>query len=152
MRLHLKINTKVPLPAGKVLSGFSRALFLSLNPPFPPVKLLRFDGCKKGDLVELELNFLLFRQRWVSEITDDYDRPKELGFVDVGTKLPFFLSEWTHRHRILKLSEQESMIVDDISYSGGGVVLSLLLYPALWLQFVYRKPIYRKWFSGSKVF
>jgi ligand-binding SRPBCC domain-containing protein len=70
-----------------------------------------------------------------------------MGFVDVGTKLPFFLSEWTHRHRIIKKSDQESIIMDDISYSGGGVVLSLLLYPALWLQFVYRRPIYKKWFA-----
>ncbi len=149
MRLHLKISTPLSLPAHEVMARFNEHLFLQLNPPFPPVKVLRFDGCNKGDVVELELNFFLFRQKWVSEISDSFDRAEEMGFVDVGTKLPFFLSEWTHRHRIIKKSGQESIIMDDISYSGGGVVLSLLLYPALWLQFVYRRPIYKKWFANK---
>jgi ligand-binding SRPBCC domain-containing protein len=143
MKLRLTIQTRIPLSAEEALSRFDKSLFLALNPPFPPVQVIRFDGCKKGDEVELELNFLVFRQRWVSIITEDYNNTNEIGFVDEGTKLPFFLSYWQHRHRILKRGST-SMVLDDITFSGGGVVLSLLLYPLLYLQFLYRIPIYKR--------
>ncbi len=145
--LRFKIKTQVSLPAEQVIQGFTRELFLQLNPPFPPVTLQRFDGCKQGDKVEILLNFLLFKQLWISEITEDYDREDELGFVDEGTKLPFFLSYWKHRHRIAKQGEK-SVIIDDITYSGVGIVLTLLMFPLLYLQFLYRVPIYKKIFSA----
>lgn len=143
MKLRLQLHTRIHLSAEEALSRFDRSLFLALSPPFPPVKLIRFDGCKRGDKVELEINFILFKQRWISDITEDYNRSDELGFVDEGTKLPFFLSYWRHRHRILKRGSA-CVVLDDITYSGGGVVLSLLLYPLLYLQFLYRVPVYKR--------
>ncbi|MFP4096126.1 MAG: SRPBCC family protein [Cyclobacteriaceae bacterium] len=143
--MKIKVSTQVDQDYKSVMKGFDRELFLKLNPPFPPVRLLRFDGCKKGDVVALQLNFFLFKQEWISLITEDGLNEHEFYFVDEGTKLPFFLSYWKHRHRIIREGAQ-SRIVDDISFRSPLRLLDMLLWPVLWLQFLYRKPIYRKIF------
>jgi len=145
MRLAIKTTVSAGIP--RIKQGFTDELFLKLNPPFPPVKLLQFDGCKTGDKVHLELNFILFKQEWISVITEDYQSENEWFFIDEGTKLPFFLKKWKHHHRIFKVSEDQSVIIDDFTYSTGTLLTDLLLYPALFLQFVYRKPIYRRVFK-----
>lgn len=146
--MRLTIRTRVSADIPKIKEGFTSVLFLKLNPPFPPVKLLRFDGCNRGDIVHLKLNFLFFNQEWISEITDQGETEHEWYFVDEGTKLPFFLKKWRHHHRICKVSEGRSVIIDDFTYATGTIFTDLLLYPALFVQFVYRKPIYRRMFRS----
>ena len=57
----MKINVSTPVEQDiqYVWDNFNVKLFQALNPPFPPVKVLRFDGSEKGSEVHLELNFLL---------------------------------------------------------------------------------------------
>ncbi|ERM83454.1 hypothetical protein P872_03480 [Rhodonellum psychrophilum GCM71 = DSM 17998] len=148
--MKINISTKVEQDYLQVKEGFTEHLFSKLSPPFPPVKLLRFDGSKKGDVVSLELDFLLFKQVWTSEITDDQTSESEFFFVDKGIKLPFFLKSWEHRHRIVKDGDS-SIIKDEITYEGPNGVMTFLLFPALWLQFLYRKPVYKKIFKGSAI-
>lgn len=143
--MQLTIRTQVKASLDQVERGFTQDLFLSLNPPFPPVKLLNFDGCKTGDKVVLELNFILFKQQWVSDITEDFRDESSWYFVDVGTKLPFFLKKWQHHHGVKK-TDAGSMIIDDITFSTGTILSDLLMYPFLYGQFLYRKPIYKKKF------
>ena len=143
--MKINISTQVEKSYLEVKEGFNDSLFLKLNPPFPPVKLLRFDGSSKGDIVILELNLLLFKQKWVSEITDDHTDEQEFYFIDEGTTLPFFLKKWKHKHRIIR-QENGSIIKDEIEYQGPAGILTLLLYPVLYLQFLYRKPVYQKIF------
>jgi ligand-binding SRPBCC domain-containing protein len=145
----MKINIETPVEQDylKVKEGFNESLFTKLSPPFPPVKLIRFDGSKKGDLVTLELNFIFFKQKWTSEITEDETTNLEFYFVDKGVELPFFLKEWQHKHRIIK-STKGSIIRDEITFKSGFSLLTLLLYPALFVQFIYRKPIYKKIFRN----
>ncbi len=147
MRLTIKTIVSARIP--RIQQGFTDELFLNLNPPFPPVKLLQFDGCKIGDKVHLELNFLLFKQEWISEITAEGETPDEWFFVDEGTTLPFFLKTWRHHHRICKVSENSSAIIDDFTYSTGTIFTDILLYPALFFQFIYRKPIYKRVFKSK---
>jgi ligand-binding SRPBCC domain-containing protein len=143
--MKINIKTKVEQDYLEVKEGFTKDLFLKLNPPFPPVKLLRFDGCRRGDKVSLELNFILFKQTWTSIITSDRTDDQEFFFVDEGKKLPFFLRFWKHKHRVLR-QDSGSVIVDEINFSARLKILSPLLYPALYAQFWYRKPIYKKIF------
>lgn len=143
MRLTLK--TKVNSNISAVINGFDQKLFLALNPPFPQVKLKQFDGCETGDVVSLELNFLLFKQVWTSEITEESRTADRWYFVDVGVKLPFFLSGWEHEH-IVEQEDSGSVIIDHIQYRTGTLFTDLLMYPALMLQFAYRRPIYRRFF------
>jgi ligand-binding SRPBCC domain-containing protein len=147
--MKLIIETAVEQGYLDVKSGFNEALFKKLSPPFPPVEVIRFDGCTKGDQVILELNFLLFKQRWTSIITEDNTTEMEFSFVDEGIELPFFLKKWKHRHRVISTGIQ-SKIRDEITFETPIGLLNYLLYPALWLQFAYRKPIYRKFFRRSE--
>ncbi|MEM9831083.1 MAG: hypothetical protein AAF944_10625 [Bacteroidota bacterium] len=146
--MQLTIRTSVAQDYVSVKQGFTQDLFTSLSPPFPPVKLKRFDGSQKGDIVELELNFLLFRQTWRSLIIDEGQTADEWYFIDEGVKLPFFLKFWKHHHRVLR-QENGSQIVDDIRFRSPFWLMDFLLYPVLALQFLYRKPIYKKIFSVS---
>lgn len=147
--MEITITTQVESNWREVQRGFTAELFLRLNPPFPPVKLERFDGCLKGNRVELVLQFFLFTQRWVSVITEDGQDNEGFYFIDEGEKLPFFLKRWKHRH-IIKSSKTGSQITDRIEYSSGFWLTDLLLYPVLYGQFLYRKPIYKKLFKGRK--
>tara|TARA_R110002020_G_scaffold353796_5_gene566641 strand:+ start:506 stop:940 length:435 start_codon:yes stop_codon:yes gene_type:complete len=140
------LSTKVNQDYIAVKNGFDETLFSKLNPPFPPVKLLRFDGSEKGDLVSLELNLLLFKQEWTSQITKNHTDEKEYYFVDEGVSLPFFLKRWEHKHRIIK-DGSHSIIRDEIEFEGSFGLLTLVLYPALYAQFAFRKPIYKKIFA-----
>jgi ligand-binding SRPBCC domain-containing protein len=144
--MKLRIRTSVHQSYRQVWAGFDRNLFLRLNPPFPPVQVLRFDGCHTGDEVHLELDFLLFRQTWKSKIVDQQMSAEEIYFVDEGFQLPFFLKYWRHRHRILRRGSQAE-IVDDIAFRTPFFLFDYLLYPVMYLQFAYRKPIYRKVFG-----
>lgn len=142
--MRLKLTTRVDNDHYSIKELFTSDLFLALNPPFPPVRLLRFDGCKKDDQVALRLNFIFFKQDWKSLITEDHTTDSEFLFVDEGLRLPFMFTYWRHRHLIRAVGDQKSEIVDDIEFKTPGWLPALLLKPALWLQFAYRKPIYRK--------
>jgi ligand-binding SRPBCC domain-containing protein len=144
--MRLKIQTLVAQDLKSVWKGFDEDLFLKLSPPFPPVKLLQFDGSLKGDKVTLQLNFILFKQVWESLITDNGETENEIFFVDKGIKLPFFLKTWHHRHRLIK-ADKGTIIADEIEFTAPIPGMELLLYPTLWLQFAYRKPIYKAFFS-----
>jgi ligand-binding SRPBCC domain-containing protein len=143
----IQIRTKVEASLQKVKAGFTEDLFLSINPPFPTVRLLQFDGCKAGDKVVLELNFIFFKQQWISNIVSDFADDTTWSFIDIGTKLPFFLRTWNHHHSVEKAASG-SIIIDDITFSTGMMVTDILMYPILYGQFLYRMPIYKKRFRN----
>lgn len=145
--MQLRVRTKINRPFLEVKEGFNEKLFTKLNPPFPKVALRRFDGCEKGDLVNMQLNFLLFRQTWESLITADDTTDTYFFFQDEGRQLPFFLKNWKHRHWVKKVDEHTSEIVDDVHFSTGSIFADVCLYPLMKTQFLYRQPIYRKWFG-----
>lgn len=146
--MQINLQTAVDKSYLQVQEGFTESLFAKLAPPFPPLRVLRFDGCKAGDIVDLELNFIFFRQNWTSKITEAHCDVKEFLFVDEGIVLPFFLGSWRHCHRILAQASG-CIISDEIEFEGTYAWLTPLLYPILWLQFWYRKPIYRKIFRAG---
>ena len=149
--MHLLLKTTVPQPLSRVWAGFDRQLFTRLSPPFPPVEVVRFDGCLPGDVVHLRLNFLLFRQDWVSVITVQETTKDEIFFIDEGKQLPFFLRAWRHRHGLLAQTgpdgQPQTVIVDDITFTTTTRLTDWLFYPLLWLLFAYRRPIYQNYFS-----
>ncbi|MFK7908159.1 MAG: hypothetical protein AB8B69_23715 [Chitinophagales bacterium] len=142
--MHFQIKTPVQQSPQNVFVGFDRKLFMALNPPLMPLKLLRFDGCKTGDEVHLEL---AFGMKWISLVTDFQERDDEIFFIDEGVQLPFFLSYWRHKHRIVK-DGTGTILIDDITYRSSSKIMDYLLYPVLWAQFKYRSPVYRKLFKN----
>jgi ligand-binding SRPBCC domain-containing protein len=144
MRIYFK--TTLNEPFSKVVAGFGRSLFEKLNPPWASADVDRFDGCKKNDEVHLTLKLMGQSQKWVSVMTDAHESPSEWFFVDEGTILPWPLKKWRHKHSVIKVSESETEIIDDIYYSAGA--LSVLIYPALWATFMIRPERYRQFFKG----
>jgi ligand-binding SRPBCC domain-containing protein len=150
--MRLTIRTRVAQPYREVFARFDRELFLALAPPFPPVALKRFDGCNEGDIVHLELDMIFTKQNWTSRIVEKGESSNnavfrdEVYFIDEGEQLPFFLRYWRHEHRIMS-NEEGSTVVDAIEFQAFGG-LDLLLYPVLWLQFMYRKPVYKRFFGS----
>jgi ligand-binding SRPBCC domain-containing protein len=146
--MKIAVSTPVKQDYKQVWQGFTRELFLALAPPLTPINLLRFDGCKKNDEVHLEIDFGLMRQVWRSKITAQQENENEIYFIDEGIELPFFLSKWKHKHRILKQGVG-SMIIDEIEFESFGGFGSFSVYPTLYFQFLYRQPIYQRWFDEN---
>ena len=144
--MKIYIATLVKQKPEIVINQFNKELFMALAPPGIKVELTRFDGCIKNDEVHLVLDFIFFKQKWNSLIIDNGKDEKGIFFVDQGIKLPFFLKRWKHIHRV-DYSQDGSKIVDDITFSTGLILTDLLMYPILYLQFLYRKPIFRKKFD-----
>ena len=144
--MKINIETKVNQNLQTVWKGFDLTLFKKLSPPFPPVEIIEFGGCMKRDKVHLRLNFLLFKQDWISDIIDQQATDQEIFFIDEGSKLPFFLAEWHHKHRMVK-DGSGTIIKDEITFKTPTLLTDYIFYPLMYLQFLYRKPIYRKIFN-----
>lgn len=144
--MKILIKTQVNQSILKVWEGFDLNLFEALSPPFPPVEVKQFDGCREGDLVNLELNFLFFKQNWISEIIEQRSSETTIYFIDKGIKLPFFLKYWHHQHLLVK-EGTGTIIIDNIEFNTPSTITDFLFYPLLYLQFLYRKPIYKKYFQ-----
>lgn len=128
-----------------VMKAFDRRLFEALTPA-NQIEIIEFTGSKPGDKVHLRFKFPL-RADWVSLITE-YEEDDEMAyFVDVGEVLPGILSSWRHKHLVQKIDNTHTMIVDDIQYEAHFGLLSLLIYPAIYLGFYPRKKIYRTYFQ-----
>ncbi|MDW7690965.1 hypothetical protein R9C00_20580 [Flammeovirgaceae bacterium SG7u.111] len=143
----MKITTSVACAPQYVWENFGESLFQKLVPPFPKARLLEFGGNEKGARVAIELNFLLFKQKWVSDITDNGREGDGFYFVDEGSELPFFIKKWKHRHVIVEGENGGAKIIDDVSFQSHGKLMTWFFTPLIWLQFVYRKPIYKRVFG-----
>ena len=143
----MQLVTQVDGTVSSVFERFDRKLLETLVPPGMSFKLKRYDEpVKPGSMVEVETKvFGLIPQFWRTEITEWVESGEESFFTDEGLKLPFPLKQWKHRHIVRKASEGVE-IVDDVEFSAGW--LSWLMYPAIWLQFAWRKPKYRKYFAN----
>jgi ligand-binding SRPBCC domain-containing protein len=141
------VTTRVKAGLPEVVAAFNKDLFLRLNPPFPPVRLLRYDGNESGNRVELELNFLLFKQRWVSVISETAAGPHFWWFKDEGEQLPFFLKSWSHKH-VIEQKDGFCLITDAIELTAPAYLPHGLVAAAIRLLMLYRRPVYRKIFGA----
>jgi ligand-binding SRPBCC domain-containing protein len=80
-------------------------------------------------------------------ITENEEKAGEIYFIDKGIQLPFFLSYWQHKHIIRQQGKQTS-IIDDIRFRTPFFLFDFLLFPVLYGQFLYRKPVYKKYFRS----
>ncbi|MFD1184649.1 SRPBCC family protein [Pontibacter rugosus] len=144
MQLHLR--TQVQQDYLSVFHAFDEQLFRKLSPPYPKLKLLRFDGSSPGDVVEVELQTGVKSFRWTSLITESKVTDTEAYFIDEGQELPPPLRQWHHKHLITKKGSG-AIIHDIITYSTDFHPLDVLLYPLMLAQFSMRKPIYGREFG-----
>jgi ligand-binding SRPBCC domain-containing protein len=147
--MKLQFSTPIPLPFQKVRDQFNEALFVYLAPPLIPFELIRFDGCKKNHEVHISLGVKPFTQTWVSLITFEESNSLGWSFIDEGKRLPWPLKYWKHHHKVDKISDQECMIVDDITFECQSTMMSFMIWPFLWWVFSLRPKRYRRYFIGT---
>ena len=143
--MHIHLRTPVQQDYLSVFKAFDGQLFRKLSPPYPRLKLLRFDGSAPGDMVEVELQTGIRSFRWTSLITERRITETEAYFIDQGQELPPPLRYWRHKHLITR-NGSGAIIHDLITYSTGIKLVDLLLYPIMLAQFGMRKPVYQKVF------
>ncbi len=146
--MRLLFESVVQRDSSTIIRGFNRELFSSLKPPGVAMKVLRFDGCAKGDEVHVEINTAGLKQIWISHITENSQTEREWSFVDEGHKIPWPLKTWRHHHRVISLDEHSSKIIDDISFECIHSWMNPLMYPVLWSSFAIRESRYKKFFQG----
>lgn len=148
--MNFSVRTKIPNTTKEaVMKGLDRSLFLRLAPPFPKLKLLRFDGSERGNEIHLKLNFIFYKKIWISLVTEHGSNEQEIYFVDEGIALPPPLQFWQHRHFIFQVGPDVEL-EDNITYRSRNKGLDILLRPFFYFVFAYRKPIYKKYLSGLK--
>lgn len=143
-----KIQTKIDSSISQVWSQFNEELLKKISPPFPSVQIIRFDGCSKGDLVILEINLLILKVIWSSQITSFNQDSTQFSFVDEGIQVPFGIKKWKHEHSIIKIDEMHCYIQDLVTFKTSFVFLDLILFPFLWGMIFYRKPFYKKYLTN----
>lgn len=144
--MNIRLTTEVDGHYLEVMERFDLDLFEALKPPLGKMEVEEFTGSKKGDVVRIK--FLSpVKADWVSDIVEDGADDTEAYFIDEGTTLPFPLAYWRHKHIVQKVSENRSLIIDDMTFKGSNFLLTLFLYPAIFIGFYPRKFIYRKYFK-----
>jgi len=144
--MNLTLRTPVQGNYKDIIAAFDRQLFEALKPPVGEMEIVEFTGSSRGDKVHIQFHSPI-KAEWISDIVEDEITDQRAWFVDVGVKLPWPLKTWKHRHIVEKIDDTNSMIVDDITFSGTNFLLSLLLYPALFIGFYPRKKIYKEYFG-----
>jgi ligand-binding SRPBCC domain-containing protein len=146
--MKIYFSTRVRAEFAKVRQGFGLELFQALIPPWTDVTHERFDGCREGDEIHFTLHRMGLKIKWVSLITYEQATDSEWAFVDEGKLMPFPLLYWKHLHRVVKVSDTESEIIDDIQYRCRYKSLEKMIYPVLWGTIAIRPPLYRKYFEA----
>ncbi|MCB9233910.1 MAG: hypothetical protein H6581_19795 [Bacteroidia bacterium] len=148
--MQIILKTRVDCDFQTVFELFEEELFMALKPPGMRITLREFGGKKVGNIVSLEVKILgIIRQDWYNVITESQEGEEECFFVDEGRRMPFPIKKWRHKHRVIQAGTQTD-IVDEVSFSTGTLLGDWLLRPVIWGQFVYRKPIYRRFFAESQ--
>lgn len=147
--MRIRIKTQVDENYKTVFKKFDHALFMALKPPLISLDLHKFEGCHQGDKVEMTLQLLGVAQSWKALIVEHEETADYIYFIDEGVEIPTPLKSWRHKHMLENVGEEKTNIIDDIHYTAGNKLMDTLLYPILYMQFWYRKPVYRKYFAKS---
>lgn len=146
MKIHLV--TSISKDYKEVYQSFNKDLFEFISPVFPKIKVVRFDGSKKGDLVVLKFGFPLYK-KWVSEITEDGENEEACFFIDEGRKLPPGIIYWKHKHLVQKTGSNTCEIIDAIEFKSWNKFFSILFYPMIYISFYSRKKLCAKFFTSK---
>lgn len=144
--MNVKFENKVKGNYKDVMARFDRQLFEALKPKQGKMEIVEFTGSKKGDLVHLRFTAPI-KAEWISRITEDAISDEEAYFIDEGTTLPFPLKYWRHKHIVRKITDDTSLIIDDITFKAGNRLMTAALYPAIYLGFSPRGKVYRNYFG-----
>ncbi len=147
--MRFQIKTRVKGGHREVFHGFDHNLLLQLSPPGFKLELLHAQDPQEPDsFIRLRMTiFGLVKQEWENDFSHYELGSRECHFVDEGRIMPFPIRKWRHDHRVLADGATHAIINDDVTFKTVFFLLDWLLFPVLWLQFRYRRPIYRRVFG-----
>lgn len=145
--MNLKFENTVNFSFKLVLNNIGKEMFLALNPPWSPMKVLRFDGTKVSDEVHLELNLGVKSVPWISKIVKSELNEIEFTFIDIGLKVLPGMKSWHHQHIFRKVGANKTLIIDEVSFETSNAVLDLVYRNLITLQLLYRKFAYKNFLS-----
>lgn len=125
----------------EVYRVFDFKLLKALSPPFMKPEAIVYDGNKKGDRLIFKLKNPLFTSDWIGYVSEEEHNENEIYFVDCGKSMPFGLKTWEHKHRLIR-THYGTLIRDEVQFVGNNSLITFFLVPLVWLQFLYRKPMY----------
>lgn len=147
--MNVLIKTPVHNSYTNIFKDFNISLFKALTPPLTTLKVERFDGCAVGDEVHLEVKaFVLIKQHWKNKIIEAIHNEQEICFTDEGIVIPFPLKAWKHVHRIVRIDDFHSLIIDDIHYKCSSRLIEFLLFPVIYFMFFSRRAVYQRELSA----
>ncbi|WP_096201150.1 SRPBCC family protein [Bacillus sp. FJAT-45350] len=120
---------------------FSTAENLAKITSFPKVRILSNPATVKGNIIEMELNFRLFKMAWSSDITEVVEKSY---FIDVGKVVPFPFKEWRHVHAFEEKGNG-TLMKDTVTYEA--IMPGLFVQQFLKGMFSSREKEIRKYFS-----
>jgi ligand-binding SRPBCC domain-containing protein len=143
--MHFEVRTKVGGHYRQVFAKFDQDLLLKLVMPGMKLQLLHFDYPPKvGGKIHIRVTiFGMIKQEWKNDFTSYTINENECAFVDEGRQMPWPLKQWRHNHRVVKIQDGTE-IVDDVTFATSNKLLDVLMFPVVWMQFRYRRPIYRR--------
>ncbi len=148
--MHIKFENEVNFPYEFVVSRIGKEMFLSMNPPWSGITLLRFDGTSVSDEVHLNITLGLLNFSWISKIVQSEIRDQEFNFIDIGVKMLPGMKSWHHHHIFRKTGENKTLIIDDVNFESGIFFLDLFYHNIITIQFLYRRYAYGKYFQSCR--
>lgn len=143
----LKVKTKVFGQPKEIMSKFTQDLLLDLTPPFMDIEITQFDGNKKDDEIHIVASILGSYQSWVNIIKEAKETEDEVYFVDEAKEMPSPFTYWRHTHKVKRLNDTHSEIIDEVIFDTQNSILDLIMYPIVYSLMYYRKPIYMDKFN-----
>jgi ligand-binding SRPBCC domain-containing protein len=127
----------------EIINVFDFDLLRALSPPMMKPELISYGGYAPGTKIHFRLNTPFGTKDWKGMISEYSENETEIYFTDEGVELPFGIKTWKHKHRLIR-RHYGTEIRDEVEFSFYGVLSRLFFTPGIWLQFLYRKPLYRK--------
>jgi ligand-binding SRPBCC domain-containing protein len=126
-----------------VYSVFDFRLLAELSPPIMKPEAKLYEGNELGDQLYFVIRTPIGDYPWKGKVTEESITENEIYFVDEGIQMAFGMSAWKHKHRLIK-TDYGTLIRDEVFFDTKNVLLKYVLLPGVWMQFLYRKPLYEK--------
>lgn len=127
----------------EIINIFDFDLLRALSPPMMKPDLVSYGGYAPGTKIHFRLNTPFGIKDWKGSISEYRESEAEIYFTDVGLELPFGIKTWKHKHRLIRTA-YGTEIRDEVDCSFSNFMAKSFLPPGIWLQFLYRKPLYAK--------
>ena len=140
----IKTKTNISKPFSVVKKAFvdkQGELLQSLLPPF--CKLLHYKGVRRGAIIKISL----FGKKCTFKVVTYSTSNDKLYFNDIIKEGKLLgISFWSHRHKINKLSDNDTVIIDEVTFTSRNRYKDFILHVLFLASFIVRSIQYKIFF------